>query len=155
MTNKNTKVALRFLALTFLAFAATGCVNRKLTINTVPQGGLVMLNDEEIGIAPVTVGFSWYGDYRVRVEKQGYDTLNTHRDLKAPLHDRFPFDFFVEVLWPGQINAEHEWTFELQPYQAPGRTALIDSAEKMRQRAADEVAAAVATSPQLNEETEK
>jgi hypothetical protein len=155
MTNKNTQVSLWFLVIAFVVLAAGGCVNRKLTINTVPQGGLVILNDEEIGIAPVTVGFSWYGDYRVRVEKQGYDTLKTHRDLKAPLHDRFPFDFFAEVLWPGQINDEYEWTFELLPYQPIGRTELIDSAGKMRQRAADEIAAAVATSPMVDEEAEK
>ena len=58
----------------------TGCVERKLTINTEPQGALVILNYEEIGTSPVTVSFSWYGDYRVRISKQGYETLNTHRD---------------------------------------------------------------------------
>ena len=48
-----------------------GCVERKLTINTKPQGALVALNDEEIGESPVTVSFNWYGDYCVRISKEG------------------------------------------------------------------------------------
>jgi hypothetical protein len=62
----------------------TGCVERKLTINTEPQGALVILNDEEIGTSPVTVSFEWYGDYWVRISKEGYESLNTHRPLKGP-----------------------------------------------------------------------
>ena len=44
-----------------------GCVERKLTINTEPQGAVVFLNDEEIGTSPVTASFEWYGDYNVRI----------------------------------------------------------------------------------------
>src|SRR3990172_12037515 len=44
-----------------------GCVERRLTINTDPQGAKVVLNDQEIGTSPVTVPFHWYGDYWVRL----------------------------------------------------------------------------------------
>src|SRR5512133_122457 len=82
---------------------SSGCIERRLTINTVPSGALVSLNDEEIGVTPVTVNFNWYGDYRIQIIKEGYDIFNTHRELKAPLHDTIPFDFFCGVLWPGRI----------------------------------------------------
>ena len=118
-----------------LTFALTGCVERKLTINTNPTGGLVTLNDEEIGVTPVTVPFSWYGDYNVRIVKEGYATLNTHKELKPPLHDGFPMDFFAEILWPGRIVDEYEWTFDLAAYQAPDRGKLIQHAEETRKRA--------------------
>ncbi len=52
----------------------SGCVERKLTINTAPPGAMVVLNDEEIGTSPVTVSFEWYGDYNVRVSKEGFET---------------------------------------------------------------------------------
>ena len=112
-----------------------GCVERKLTINTNPSGALVWLNDEEIGTSPVTVEFNWYGDYKVRISKDGYETLNTHRKLKSPLHDKFPFDFIAEVLWPGQIVDEYEWEFSLATYQPPPREELIKKAELLKQRA--------------------
>jgi len=111
-----------------------GCVERKLTVNTNPSGALVWLNDEEIGTSPVTVEFSWYGDYKVRISKDGYETLNTHRKLKSPLHDKFPFDFIAEVLWPGQIIDEYEWEFSLTTYQPPPREELIKKAELLKQK---------------------
>jgi len=121
-----------------VALMQAGCVERKLTINTEPAGALVWLNDEEIGAGPVTVEFNWYGDYKVRISKEGYETLDTHRELKPPLHDGFPLDFFAEVVWPGRIVDEYEWTFRLAPYQPPQRAELIDAAQKMQKVAAAE-----------------
>ncbi len=116
-----------------------GCVERKLTIVTEPEGAVVWLNDEEIGAAPVTVNFNWYGDYRVRIEKEGFQSLNTHRLLERPLHDRAGFDFVAEVLWPGRIVDEYTWEFELEPYHAPDTAMLLEQAEALRARAEDEL----------------
>lgn len=120
-----------FLMLILTVFFS-GCVERELTINTDPQGGLVYLNDEEIGTAPVTVGFQWYGDYAVQISKQGYQTLNTHKKLNKPWYDHFPFDFFVECLWFGDIVDNYQWDFKLEPYQQPKREHLMESAEYLR-----------------------
>jgi len=130
-------------ALTWLVLAGvlifSGCVERKLTINTEPQGALIVLNDEEIGLSPVTVGFNWYGDYKVRANKRGYAILNTHRELEGPLYDKFPFDFFAEILWPGRIVDEYEWTFEMVPYEAPNREQLIETAQEVKTRALEQL----------------
>jgi hypothetical protein len=110
----------------------SGCVERKLTINTEPKEALVVLNDEEIGVSPVTVSFNWYGDYKIQLSKSGYETLITHRELKAPLHDRFPFDFFAQVLNPKRIVDEYEWSFDLNQAQQPEREDLIQAADKFK-----------------------
>jgi len=110
-----------------------GCVERRLTINTEPQGALVVLNDEEIGISPVTTSFEWYGDYNVRISKEGYETLNTHRDLKGPWYDAFPFDFFA-MLNPKRAVDSYEWTFELAPLKQPTSEELIQNAEKLKEQ---------------------
>jgi hypothetical protein len=117
----------------------SGCVERKLTIVTEPKEAVVWLNDEEIGTTPVTVPFNWYGDYNVRIEKSGYEIVNTHRLLKQPAHDKFPLDFFAEVLWPGTIKDSYTWTFDLQPYQPAAPEELIESADKMQQRVDQEL----------------
>ena len=116
----------------------SGCVQRKLTINTLPQGAVITLNDEEIGVSPVPVGFEWYGDYKVRAVKEGYEILNTHRRLERPVHDKFQMDFFAEVLYPGHIKDEYEWTFELTPYTVPDRNVLLLDAEKLRKEAEEQ-----------------
>jgi hypothetical protein len=116
------------------ALLLTGCVERNLTIKTEPEGALVTLNDEQIGPSPVTVAFNWYGDYYVHASKEGYETLQTHRELKASWYDWFPLDFFAQVLYPGRIVDSQEWSFELAPRQDPSREELLDQADTLRQR---------------------
>ena len=116
------------------ALLLSGCVERKLTINTKPDEALVVLNDEEIGVSPVTVSFQWYGDYNVRISKAGYETLKTHRELKGPWYDKFPFDLFAQLLTPKRIVDTYEWTFELAPKEIPGREELIEKAEKLKEQ---------------------
>lgn len=110
-----------------------GCVERNLIINTQPQGALVVLNDEEIGASPVTVSFEWYGDYDVRISKEGYETLKTHRNLEAPWYDNFPFDLF-SLLNPERIVDSYEWTFELSPKKEISRKELIGAAEELKKQ---------------------
>ena len=124
-----------FLLLLSGILLAVGCVERRLTIHTEPSEAVVWLNDEEIGTTPVTVGFNWYGDYKVRIEKNGYEILNTHRDLPRPASDYFPLDFFAEVLWPSTIRHETAWTFSLTPAENPSAQQLIEQADRFQQQA--------------------
>ncbi len=126
------------LALTAVCLIVTlflgGCVERKLTINTEPQGAIVVLNDEEIGTSPVTVSFNWYGDYNVRISKEGFETLKTHRKLKGPWYDYFPFDFFAQLIIPKRIVNSYEWTFALAPQQEISREELIRNALELKKQ---------------------
>jgi hypothetical protein len=122
------------LLLVFCFLFLIGCVERQLTINTVPQAALVELNDEQIGASPVTVTFNWYGDYNVRISKEGYETLSTHRRLKGPWYDMFPFDFFAQILNPKKIVDKYEWTFELEPQKEINREALLKDAQKLKEQ---------------------
>jgi hypothetical protein len=122
------------VSLTCVLFV-TGCVERRLTINTEPQGGRVILNDEEIGTSPVTVAFQWYGDYNVTIRKEGYETLKTHRELKGPWYDTFPFDFFAQILSPRRIVDTYDWTFELKEKEQIGREHLIQNAQELKRKA--------------------
>jgi len=121
---KNTLSALFILGI-IVMLSLGGCVERKLTINTEPQGALVVLNDEEIGESPVTVSFEWYGDYDVRI---------SHRELKGPWYDMFPFDFFAQLIVPNRIVDSYEWTFELSPQKQPTREELIQDAEELKKQ---------------------
>jgi len=124
-------LSVQVLILAASIMALTGCVERKLAINTNPQGAVVFLNDEEIGTSPAAVSFNWYGDYNVRITKEGYETLRTHRKLKRPLHDYFPFDLFAQIL-PGRTVDSCEWSFDLQPKEETSREGLIESAGQLK-----------------------
>lgn len=118
----------------FASLFLAGCVERQLTINTKPQEALVALNDEEIGTSPVTVSFEWYGDYNVRISKEGYETLATHRKLKAPWYDRFPFDFFA-LLTTRRVVDSYEWTFTLEEKKQIDQEQLIEDAVRLKKEA--------------------
>jgi hypothetical protein len=111
-----------------------GCVERRLTINTEPQGAIVVLNDEEIGTSPVTTSFEWYGDYNVRISKQGFQTLKTHRKLKAPWYDYAPFDLFADCVNPKRTVDSYEWSFTLAPQTEPNREEIIRNAQKLQKQ---------------------
>jgi len=132
MEKHNSSAVILVILIALTTFA--GCVERELTINTKPQGAVVALNDEEIGESPVTVNFNWYGDYCVRVSKEGYETLNTHRDLKGPWYDHFPFDFFAQIVNPNRIVDSYEWTFELSLKRQISRDELIQNAEELKKQ---------------------
>ena len=147
MPSKNISTIILTVATTLAALFLSGCVERKLTINTVPTGALVELNDEEIGQSPVTVSFKWYGDYNIRVSKKGYEILQTHRKLEQTFHDKFPFDFIYGVLSPKKIVDEHEWTFHLKKYTPPDRDELIKQSIRVKQQMESEAATQPVTMP--------
>lgn len=130
MTKKTTLSLV--LAATFCS--STGCVRRTLTVRTEPEGAIVLLNDEEVGLSPVTVDFTWYGDYDVIIRKEGYETLKTHHRISAPWYELTPLDFVFETMVPFTLHDQHDTQFELELEQLPARAELIDRAAALRDR---------------------
>jgi hypothetical protein len=131
-------VSARLLVLLIGLLPATlsaGCVRRTMTFNTDPQGAIVHLNDAEIGRTPVTVDFTWYGDYDIIYRLDGYTTLVTHHRVTAPWYELFPLDFFSEVLVPWEIHDRHKIPVAvLHPEPPPDVSALVQRADEMRDR---------------------
>src|SRR5262245_37221759 len=102
------RFTLRILLLAAPATLMAGCIERTVTIRTEPEDALVYLNDDEVGRSPVTVPFTWYGDYDVIIRKEGYDTLKTHHRLETPWYDLPGIDLFTETLLPFTIHDRRE-----------------------------------------------
>jgi len=114
-----------------------GCVRRTMKITTQPPSARVYLNDEEVGRSDVTTDFLWYGDYRVTLRKEGYQTLDTNWKIDPPWYETIPIDFFAEVLWPGDLHDTHERHFILQEAVEPTTEEVLSRAEELRARALD------------------
>ena len=63
-SNRGMKRTLVILLLSAGALAP-GCVEREWTLETDPPGAIVYVSDVEVGRTPVTLDFTWYGDYEV------------------------------------------------------------------------------------------
>lgn len=125
-----------FPTITFMLVSVVGCVQRTITVTSEPSGALVHLNDEEVGRTPVTVPFTWYGTYDVRLERQGYAPLWTQAEAAAPWWEYPGPDLFAEAV-PG-AKSRIAWHFELEkqtPADEVDTDALIERADELREQA--------------------
>jgi hypothetical protein len=142
---------LRVAALLAIAAGLVACeTQRTITVTSEPAGALVFLNDEEVGRTPVTVPFTFYGTYSVRLELSGYDALWTKKKAAAPFWE-LPGPDLVALLVPDK-RVDLHWHYDLKPIpsvdgvSAIDEGALLDRAQQMRGMLTP-VAPATATQP--------
>jgi len=120
------------------AAAGLGCrggVQRTIHITSEPQGALVHLNDEEVGRTPLSVPFTFYGTYDVRLEADGYQPLWTMAKTDKPWWDNLGPDLFASAV-PG-AKSDVRWHFDLRPVGSAGDVdadALLERAQTLRHR---------------------
>ncbi len=120
------------MALIFGALAG-GCVERELTITSEPPGALVLVSDKEVGRTPVTIPFTWYGDYDIILRRDGYTTLKTHAHINAPAHQIPPLDLFTAIA-PWTIHDRRYVHFRMDKLVQPTDAQLIQRADALKKR---------------------
>lgn len=134
---KNLWSSLAVFALVLVALG--GCVERVMKIETDPQGALITVNDEEVGVSPVKFSFLWYGDYDIIARKSGYRTLKTHYRVHPPWYQYAPIDLVAETLLPVTIRDEHVVpVLQLEAAEAPTVEEVIRRAGELRRQALSE-----------------
>ncbi len=114
----------------------SGCIERTITIKTEPEEATVFLNDQEVGRSPVKVPFTWYGDYDIIIRKKGYQTIQTHHNVRAPWYELPGIDIVTECLIPVTVHDDRVLdTFVMAPQEPPSTDALLEAAAAMRQQA--------------------
>ena len=110
---------------------SVGCqgVQRSLEITSQPSGALVHVNDVEVGRTPVSVPFTHYGTYDVRVAAEGYRPLWTQAEAKVPLWDLPGPDLVAEAVG-GESTVQ--WHFDLEPMPEQTERTLVSHARQMR-----------------------
>jgi hypothetical protein len=105
-----------------------------VTIKSEPPDAVVWLNHTEIGRTPVTTGFTYYGDYDVRLRREGYEPLVTHSDVGAPIYEQVPLDLIATAL-PVRIKTNREMSFTMEPSPAAtpeNQAGLVERARALR-----------------------
>ena len=118
-----------------LCLSNSGCVRRRMTVRSWPEGAQVYVDDHPIGLTPVSTNFTYYGTRRVKVVKDGYKTTDVQHTFFPPWYEVPPLDFFSEVLWPGEKRDEHRLNFTLEPQEQVQTDELIRRGELLRQAA--------------------
>ena len=119
------------LALT-LGACQSGCVRRRMMIRTNPPGALVYVDDYEIGTTPIAKDFTYYGKRKIRLVKDGYETLTVMQSVPTPWYQIPPLDFVAENLVPGTIRDQRTFNYVLNPQTVVPSDQLLSRAENLR-----------------------
>jgi PEGA domain-containing protein len=114
----------------------SGCVRRRMTIRTNPPGAVVYVDDYQIGTTPVSANFVHYGTRKIRIVKDGYETLTVEQPIPAPWYQLPPIDFVAETLVPQEIRDHRTLNYQLVPQRVVPPDELRARAEDLRARAA-------------------
>jgi PEGA domain len=122
------------LALALAALAATlaGCVERRMTIRSNPPGAQVYVDDYEIGTTPVATSFIYYGTRKIRLVKDGFETLTVFQPMPPPWYGWPGIDFFSENIWPHKIRDERVFEYQMTPTVVVPNEELQARAEQLR-----------------------
>jgi len=111
---------------------ATGCVQRRMTIRSNPPGALVYVDDYQLGTTPVSHDFVYYGTRKIRLVKDGYETLTVRQPFPVPWYEIFPLDFVTENLIPWEIRDERVVELAMQPAASTPPELVVSRAEQVR-----------------------
>jgi hypothetical protein len=95
---------------------SAGCVQRKMRVKSDPPGAQVYFNDKYMGETPLDFDFEWYWQHRIKIKKEGYETVSNLEEIKAPVYMWIPLDLVMELL-PFTIRDERELTYTLNPHE--------------------------------------
>jgi len=106
-----------------------------MTVRSNPPGALVYVDDYQIGTTPVSTDFVYYGTRKIRLIKDGYDTLTVQQPFPVPWYEIFPLDFVTENLWPWEIRDERVVDLAMVPAGTVPAETVVSRAELARRSA--------------------
>jgi hypothetical protein len=110
----------------------SGCVERRMTIRTNPPGALLYVDDYPIGETPISTNFTYYGTRKIRLVKDGFETLTVLQSIPAPWYEYTPIDFIAENFVPDKIRDQRTLDFQLKPQVLVPYEQLQARAEALR-----------------------
>jgi hypothetical protein len=125
-----------------------GCVDRTMILRSDPPGATVVVNGDDLGVAPAKLHFETYGTFEVVMSAPRCRRLTTQVLVQPPWYEQIPFDFFCETLWPYTIHDDHLVTLKLEPFQEnEAAGAGLDERERQLQERVLEAAPAAPQPP--------
>ena len=103
-----------------------------MTVRTNPPGALLYVDDYLIGETPISTNFTYYGQRKIRLVKDGFETLTVLQSIPAPWYEYTPVDFVAENFVPGRFATSERLDFQLKPQVVVPTEQLLSRAEDLR-----------------------
>lgn len=110
----------------------SGCIRRVLMVRSEPEGAVVTIDRQTVGQTPVAVPFTYYGTREIRLEKDGFETLETKERIRAPWYDIAPLSFFTAHFSLRERRDVRQLDYRLTPKQTVDENELLIRAGQLR-----------------------
>lgn len=127
------------LGVCVLLGSTTGCLRRRMTINSNPPGAVVYVDEQRIGRTPVSTDFTYYGTRNIRLEMEDYETLHVQQPVAHPWYELPPFDFFSETFSAGEVKDQHTFTYNMTPKMLESDERILERANQLAEEASRSV----------------
>jgi hypothetical protein len=113
----------------------SGCVHRRVTIHSDPPGALAKIDGKVIGYTPTSFDYTWYGERRIELLKDGYETQSQLINFGAPWYQRFPFEFLSDNFAGTHIQDRRQVRIGMQPRRRDSSADVVRRADSLRSEA--------------------
>ena len=118
-----------------------------MTIRTNPSGATVFVDDQKIGVTPVSTAFTYYGTRKIQLFKDGYEPQVVKQRFLPPWYQLPVLDFISENFWPTELRDERLVEVQMSPLQVIPNEQLIGRADALRNNARVGYATPIPTAP--------
>ncbi len=132
--NRAVAVLVGMLVVLEVCASAFGVVRRRMTIRSNPPGAMVYVDDYELGTTPISTNFIYYGTRKIRLVKDGYETLTVLQPVPTPWYEYPVIDFISENFVPGELRDRRTFSYQLRPQMVVPTEHLMQRAENLRGR---------------------
>ncbi len=90
------------------------------------------VDDYQLGTTPVSHDFVYYGTRKIKLVKDGYETLTVRQPFPLPWYQYFPLDFVTENIIPWEVRDERVVDLAMVPAASTPPESVVARAEQAR-----------------------
>lgn len=120
------------IIVTLLCASLSGCVQRRLQVRSQPEGAFVSIDNQPIGPTPLSAPYTYSGTRQIRLEKDGFKTVEVEQRIRPAWFDTFPISLVTNNFWPYELRDERVLDFQLEPRSQANENLLLDRANQLR-----------------------
>lgn len=120
------------LAIIAIALASSGCMQRRMIVRSAPEGAFVTIDGQPIGSTPTSIPYTYAGTRDIKLERDGFKTIQVQQRLDPKWYQRFPLSLVSENFAGREIRDERVLDFALEPKPQIQEDRLLERANDMR-----------------------
>ena len=120
------------IMIAMLPLICCGCVQRRLIVRSIPEGAFVKIDDQSVGATPLSVPYTYSGTRDIKLERDGYKTINVQQRIDPKWYETFPVSLVTENFAFREIRDERVLDFTMEPKSQVQEDRLLERANDMR-----------------------